>query len=164
MRRAAMAIFAALAAISLALPARAGVLVNFINPENYHDFDTEAPAVRSAMLNELRQTLVELGATYLKPGQTLKIDVLDIDRAGFADPRPMRGDLRIITNATPPPRFRVQYTLQQNGKVLARAQETISDINYLQNSDARFATGWLVYEKATLRDWFASRFGAPSPY
>lgn len=164
MRRVAMAVFAALAAVSLTHPVRAGVLVNFVNPENYHDFDTEGPAVRATMLNEIRQTFVELGATYLKPGQTLKIDVLDIDRAGFADQRPMRGDLRIITNGTPPPRFKVQYTLQQNGKTLARAQETISDINYLQNSDARFSTGWLFYEKATLRDWFGTRFGTPSRY
>lgn len=163
MRRGVMAVFAALAAAALADPARAGVMVSFLPAESYHDFDTEAPSVRASMLNEIRQTFEKLGADYLKPGQTLKIEVLDITRAGMVDPRRPLGDLRIVGSGMPPPRIVVRYALQQNSKTIQRAQETIADIDYLQNPETRFSSDRLIYEKATLRDWFAARFGSAAP-
>jgi hypothetical protein len=163
MRRMAMAVFAGLAAASFAGPAQAGVMVSFLPAASYHDFDAEAPAVRASMLNEIRQTFEQLGAEYLKPSQNLKIEVLDITRAGMVDPRRPLGDLRIVSSRMPPPRIKVRYALMQNGKTILHAQETIADIDYLQNTNARFSSDPLVYEKETLRDWFAARFGGAAP-
>jgi len=143
-------------------PALADVKVTFVNPSHYSDRDFETPGLHDADLREVEKTFQDLGRTYLRPGQTLNIEVLDIQRAGMFTNRFAPNDVRIVTDATPP-RISVRYSLLQKGKPVLRAQEVISDINFLMNPSARFSSDRLVYEKATLRDWFQKRFGEGQP-
>jgi hypothetical protein len=160
MRLALTTVIAFLSALWASNPAEADVRVTFVAPDHYRDFETETASMRAEMLNEFRRTLDELGARYLNPGQILKIEVLDIERAGIADTwNPTAGDLRIVGSTMPPPRFEVRYTLQQKGKIVAQARETITDINYMLDPSARLSSDPLVYEKETLRNWFRERFG-----
>lgn len=52
---------------------------------------------------------------------------------------------------------------REKGRVRLRAEETVSDMNYLMNSSARHSGERLAYEKAMLRDWFRARFVAMRP-
>lgn len=113
---------------------------------------------REATIAELRRHLQMLGGRYLKPGQSLSVELLDIDLAG--DIKPLRRDLsdvRVMTNATPP-RITLRYTLRQGGRVLRQATETLSDSSYLTGSATR-SHDRLVYEKQMLGEWFERRFG-----
>jgi len=144
------------------IPALADVRVTFVNPASYSDRDFTTPSLRDANLHAFEKTFQELGRTYLKPGQNLDIQVLDIQRAGMFTNRFMPNDVRIVTDATPP-RITVRYSLLQRGKPVLQAQEVISDINFMINPSARMSTDRLVYEKSTLRDWFQRRFGEGQP-
>ncbi|MCC7252085.1 DUF3016 domain-containing protein [Hyphomicrobium sp.] len=141
--------------------AAAAVNVTFVAPERYRDFRSSGS--RNATLNQFRRIFTQLGTRYLKPGQSLSIDVLDIDLAGEYEPWSGRlNDVRIMRDITPP-RIRMRYVLRENGRVLARAEETVSDMNYLMNPSARRSGEQLAYEKDMLRDWFRSRFGSARP-
>ncbi len=142
-------------------PAAADVKVNFVNPQGYRDFESETASMRNEMLGELRQTLVALGARYLKPRQTLKIDVLDVQRAGLF--RDTTASHTAILTPNTPPRNDVQYTLQQSGKILLQAHDAITDIDYFLDPSAHLSSDRLVYEKQVLQDWFRKRFGGMIP-
>jgi hypothetical protein len=58
-----------------------------------------------------------------------------------------------------PPRIRLSYTLTETGRPSRRAEETISDIDYLARPLLRRTGIVMPYEKAMLDDWFRKRFG-----
>ncbi len=150
-------VISALTTVLLPHMAAADVSVSFVNPQGYRDFQSEPVSQRDEMLNELRQTLVELGARYLKPGQTLKIQVLDVQRAGlFRDRTPSH---TALLTANTPPRIDIQYTLQQSGKTTLQAHEAVTDIDYFLDPSSHLSSDRLVYERQVLRDWFRKRFG-----
>ncbi len=65
--------------------ANAGIKVSFIEPERYTDAGLHSEygaKSRSATLTGIQQHLERLGERYLKPGQDLTIEVIDIDLAG----------------------------------------------------------------------------------
>jgi hypothetical protein len=147
-----------LVAMLLSTAAEAAVKVTFIAPERYRDSDLRSASSRASILGELRQHLQRLGERYLKPGQTLTIDVLDVDLAGDYEPwRSTLSNVRIMRDITPP-RITLRYKLQQNNRVLRQGSETVSDMNYLMRSSGRSSVGRLTYEKEMLSDWFRTRF------
>jgi Protein of unknown function (DUF3016) len=151
-------VIAAVAAILLPCAANATVRVNFVAPESYRD--SEQAGTRDGVLNELRRYLESLGTAYLKAGQSLTIDVLDIDLAGEYEPwRPHLAHARIMRDITPP-MMKLRYRLEQKGRVLLRGTETVSDMNYLVSLSARRSGERLAYDKEMLQDWFQARFGA----
>ena len=135
---------------------------------------TEAEAARTAGLahNEhlkiasgyLRGTLAEIrriiAASALRvmgPDETLVVDVLDIDRAGFVRPDlNIPSGLRIVSDATPPA-IRLRYELRRGGRRIAGGEERLTDINFLFGARAVAATGSFGYEEALLRDWARRR-------
>ncbi len=83
---------ALLAALAAPLPACAQVTVRFVAPERYTDAENRfgsGPPLR-VTLAEMRRLFENLGGRVLAPGQSLDIDVLDIDLAGFDQPGPTR--------------------------------------------------------------------------
>lgn len=146
--------------------ASASVKVTFVHPEQYSDPDLRGgfgSVRREATLPEIKRYLEQLGSRYLKPGEVLRIEVLDIQLAGQYEPwRPQLSDVRILRDVTPP-RFKLRYRLEARGRVQLSAEEAVSDINYLMNPSARFSSDRLVYEKAMLADWFRRRIGERKP-
>ena len=147
--------------LSLLMPmsasAFAGVSVNFVHPEKFRDEDFRRSFKRDGAIAEFRRYFDRLGAIYLKKGQTLRIDVLNADLAGRYEPWNGLYDVRVLRDVTPPS-FRLRYTLRQGKKIVARGEETVTDMNYLWNLSARNASGRFPHEKAMLRDWFRKRF------
>lgn len=154
------------AAISIALletfvlmsPARANVSVTFVNSYYYPALKQDK---RQAVLDELRKTLEDLGAHYFADNEDLKVEVfsyvpMDLSAAPKGAPKPSQMD--------------IQYTLRQNGKLMAHDRETISDVNFVGQPVKTEAKGEggehaskpdpLAPEKAMLRDWFMQRFSA----
>lgn len=138
-------------------PSNAGVNVRFVNPGRYTDggsFDTSRASVEAA----LRAHLNRLGKQYLAPGQTLNIDIIDIDLAGYLEPwRYGAPNLRIVRGSTPP-RVELRYVLTERGRRTRSGHEQLTDINYDINPSARLSSDRFVYEKALLDDWFRHTF------
>ncbi|WP_457585162.1 DUF3016 domain-containing protein [Ensifer canadensis] len=136
----------------------AALTVTFVNPEHYRDDDFRSTSKRESIIAELTRCLAMLDQRYLKDGQRLNIEVLDARLAGRYEPwHATFNDVRILRDTTPP-RFKLRYTLRQDGKVLMKGEETVTDMNYLWSPKARSSSERLAYEKDMLRDWFRERF------
>jgi hypothetical protein len=144
-------------------PAAAEVAVTFVAPERYTDaslYGGYDAGARELALHEIREDLQLLGKRWLTPGQTLSIQVLDVDLAGRFEPwrRPGIYDVRIMRDVTPP-RIRLSYTLEEPGRPVRHGEETVSDIDYLSRPLLRRTGVVMPYEMAMLDDWFRARFG-----
>jgi len=154
--RAFLVALAALAVLTSAAAAR--VDVRFVQPERFVGEDFRNTYSRERLVAEFDRFLKAEGARHVRAGQTLRIEVLDIDLAGRNQPFASRlGDIRVMREMTPPS-VRLRYVLEERGRVVARGEETLLDWNYLSNVRARNSSEWLPYEKAMLRDWFRRRF------
>jgi hypothetical protein len=150
----------ALAAALLLAPvaAQAGVTVRFINPDRYSDADIVDAWSREANLAEFRRHFEELGKRYLAPGQSLTIDVVDIDLAG--DKRFVRSAaerVRVVTWASPA-RIELRYALSGRGARAQRGRALVTGDSLQYGSYARFESARFAPEKAMLRDWFKRQF------
>ncbi len=151
---------AALLALGLAgSPACAQVSVTFIAPERFTDAENRygSGVSRRVALAEIRRLFEELGSRVLKPGQSLAIEVLDLDLAGLDAPGlSVPFGPRVVTDITPP-RLRLRYALAENGRTVLRAEEVVTDLNYLVRYGGR-STGYpFYYERELIRDWLQRR-------
>lgn len=149
-------ILAAAVLVLTFLPARAdaGVSVKFVGADRYSDAEAGSSGSRAETLNALRQYFSTLGARYLRQGQDLAIEVLDIDLAGERLPRGY-SNTRVVTGTTPP-RINLRYTLRERGRVVRRHEETLSNLSFLMGSAARSGDRF-AYEKDVLANWFRTR-------
>ena len=150
------------AAIAWAVPAFADVRVTFVHPERYTDAEAYPQGgVRGTLpvQAELRQHLQRLGRQYLKPGQSLNVEITDVDLAGTYEPlRFGLANVRVMRSVTWP-RINLHYALRQNGRMLASRQETLVEQIY-QVPTMYSSSDPLRYEKSMLDDWFRRRFGS----
>ncbi|MFT3817449.1 MAG: DUF3016 domain-containing protein [Rubrivivax sp.] len=156
MRVSAIAI-AVLACGAAAAHAAGVVEVSFKPADQYRDAGRGLQGQRT--LEQLDAYLKSLGAR-LPDGQTLKIDVQDLDLAG--EQRPTRTDeLRVMRGGADWPAMQLHWTLSEGQRTLQSRDERISDMNYLMHS-MRGNNDPLYYEKRMIDEWFEQRF-APKP-
>ena len=153
-----LAIFAALTCNSMAYAATANVEVNFVQPEKFRDAslrgDGYARGADQQVMKQLRDYLESLGAHYLPPGQSLRIDIRDIDLAGRYEPWQSNAySVRFMRDITWPS-IDLHYTLQQQGQVVKQADARVDDKFYLQRPGRIGASDPLYAEKTMLKDWF----------
>jgi hypothetical protein len=142
-----------------ASPLRAEVSVKFVEPRQFTDtgaygYDSEHN------LRALERHLKTLGGRCLKAGETLEVQVFDVDLAGRNEWWHSGAyDLRVMREITWP-RVELGYLRRDAaGAVLAEGREQVADMNYLWRSAyVRHDRDALPYEKAMLRDWFERRF------
>ena len=157
-----MRCFHIIAAATLALAAGAAsaagtVQVNFVQPEKFSD-------VRDSYLNaerhlELIKQLIEnAAAPYLADGQTLKVDVLDVDLAGEVRPGSRPFDVRVLKGRADWPRIDLRYALEAGGQTLRSATAHVQDMAYLQHISTYGNSEPLPYERRMLEDWFKTEF------
>ena len=90
-------------------------------------------------MDQLARHIERLARTELAADQTLAVDLLDVDLAGYFKPwRFGLQDLRILRQTTWP-RITLRYALTENGRVLLHGVETVSDVNYLDHTGYYFA-------------------------
>ncbi len=146
--------FAAFCLACAALPAGAGqVEVSWVEPDHYAD------AGRSVVDRE--RTLGALGdhlkrwAGQLPEGQTLKIEVLDLDLAGEIEPYRWH-ELRVLRGRADWPQIKLRYTLLGDGRTLKSGQADLADMHYRLGD----RTSELGFEKRMLDKWFKSTIAA----
>lgn len=150
--------------ILLALVAGAGaaqaagtVQVSFVNPDKFADVRDGAYRAEDHLAN-LKRHLEEIGAQYTADGQTLKIEVLDVDLAGEVKHGARPNDLRVLRGRADWPRVELRYTLEAPGAVPRTGRATVADLAYLQRMPVPYNTEPLPYERRMLEDWFRAEF------
>lgn len=148
---------------ALAWPAHAAgtVEVAYIQPEKFVDFGfgNYERERNQASLNQSFQRL----ARQLPDGQTLKIEVLDVDLAGELKPGSAR-DVRIVRGSVDWPRIKLRYVLQAGSTTLKSGERDLADMNYLFSQRSITARdGGLPYEQRMIDRWFTETFVPPRP-
>lgn len=154
------ALVAALALLATSA-AWADTQVRYEKPEQFTDLPFNQRE-REDVLKDLSAHFEKLGQS-LPAGQTLKIDVTDIDLAGREEPR-LRGasDLRVLNGRADWPRMRLHYVLEQDGKVISSGDASLSDMSYMSRINRYTGDARLRYEKQMIDDWFVQTFGVPA--
>lgn len=137
---------------ALAGPACAAgkVEVTYFEPDKFSDigfgaFDRERTLRQMTML-------LEAFATKLPDGQTLKIEVTDIDLAG--EQRQGRAqNLRILRGMADWPRVKLRYTLLAGSGTVSSGEADVYDLGYQYSAVNAIGTN-LPYERRMLRKWF----------
>ncbi|WP_298236202.1 DUF3016 domain-containing protein [uncultured Azohydromonas sp.] len=138
---------------------RGSTEIVFTQPERYIDAG-DGPAEVRANLALLQRTLQELGQKWLQPGQSLRIEVEQVDLAGRVEPALRHPQpLRVLRGGADWPRIDFKYTLST---AATGAQESgtasISDQAYLLHPITHTGEP-LRYERRMLAQWFRHRFG-----
>lgn len=136
--------------------------IAFVHPEQYtdpaysHSFASERD--RAEVRHDIEQHLQRLAERGLPASDTLRIEVLDIDLAGHFEPFRFRNgsDVRIVRDITSP-RIKLRYTLTRGDRLVASAEEHLSDMNFLMSGNRYSSSDRLRYEKAMLDAWFEKR-------
>jgi hypothetical protein len=136
--------------------------VKFIKSESFADMPFSHHG-RDDVMNELQQHFARLGAK-LPAGQTLKIEVNDIDLAGRIEPNQIghNSDMRILRGGADWPSMKFSYTIESQGKVIKSGAADISDMNYLRSFNRYNANEPLRYEKKMLDEWFRKEISLPT--
>ena len=128
--------------------------VEFVAPANFSD------AGRSSIDSD--RSLAELAAHFeelargLPSGQSLRIQVLDVDLAG--EPQQGLHDLRVLRGMADPPRLHLRWSLHDGTRLVKSGEDRISDLGYLARGPHwGLVAGPLAYEKRMLRQWFAEQ-------
>jgi hypothetical protein len=160
-----MSLFIAAPFIAAALLASAGaqaagrVEVSWVKPELFSDIG-QIRWQREATLQALGDHLQRLGQR-LPDGQTLQIEVTDVDLAGELD-RSSWHETRVLRGGADVPRIALRYTLLADGRTVKAGEASLSELNYLGAPllpPSRQEE--LFYEKQLLERWFRETFAAP---
>ena len=156
----ALGIAVALQAAGLAAQAAGTVQVSYVQPDRYIDAGIRQHDVENT-LSDLTRHFELLAKRHLSDGQTLHIEVLDIDLAGREYPwRRAAQDVRVLTGRADWPRIHLRYTLEMAGHPPRKAAQWVSDMAYLHRVANLHARESLGYEKRMLAEWFSAEFGA----
>lgn len=154
---------AMLAGASVVAAQPANLSVVFVHPETFRDAVYSQPygdeQGRAPVLRDIERHLRQLADRVLPPGESLHIEVLDIDLAGWFEPfrRPTYADIRTLRDITWP-RILLRYKLMRGDQLVASAEEQVADLNYLMTVNSYPVGDRLRFEKAMLDVWFDRRF------
>lgn len=141
------------ACLLMAGSARAGVIVNYVHPEEFSDLP-RAPYQREQALDDFAAHFKDLGKA-LRPDQELSIDVLDIDLAGREQPNRFGSDeIRIMNGGADWPRMRLHYALSEHGKVVASGDAQLSDKGYAEHINGYPHDARWPYEMQMIDAWW----------
>jgi hypothetical protein len=135
--------------------------ISFIQPEHFADaalYGGSGAAARAPVLSALKDYLTALAARTLAADQTLTLDILDVDLAGRYEWWVQPNGIRVLDDVSWPA-VKISYVLEENGAVIRKGTETVSDLDYLTRPELA-SSDPLWREKAMLTDWFRKRFGA----
>jgi Protein of unknown function (DUF3016) len=148
-------VIAAMLATGVAHAAGA-VQVSFVNPEKFSDMRDRSYRVEDNV-KALEKMVVGVAAPYVAHGQTLKIEVLDVDLAGEARPGTRAWDVRVLRGRADWPRISLRWSLDGAGAPRS-GQAVVQDMSYLQRIQPPLSDTHLVYERRMLEEWFREQF------
>ena len=151
------AIAAFTASFALGAQAAGTVQVNFVEPGKFTDV-SGAYLDRERNLESLKRHLQDAAAPYVADGQTLKIDVLDVDLAGEVRFGVRPYDVRVLRGRADWPRIEMRYTLEGAGQAARSGQARVQDMADLQRLSGLQQGQALVHERRMLDQWFKGEF------
>ena len=132
------------------------VTVSYPGQETYTDAGS-GQLDREQTLRTLTLHLQSLGQR-LPNGQTLQLEVLDLDLAGELRPRGGH-ELRVLRGGIDWPRATLRYTLWADGRVLKSGEDRLADSGYLLHPHVgRDQNLALPYERRMFNRWFSETF------
>jgi hypothetical protein len=134
------------------------VQINFVEPENFTDVRDRTYS-REQNLKALERIFTSVAQPYVADGQTLKIDVLDVDLAGEVRPGARAWDVRVLRGRADWPRITFRWSVEGAGVAPRSGEVTVRDMAYLQRIPPSTADTALVYERRMLDEWFKEHFG-----
>ena len=147
-------------------PAESSVSVTYVNPEQFTEnrlYGRQDRFNRIDYLAQLKAYLIKQGQAILKPGQSLHVNITDIQLAGAYEPwRGPRWDYVRIMRDIYSPRIDLDFRLvDQDGNVLREGKRALRDLDYLHSSVGLAAAEGapLYYDKALLRRWLGRGAG-----
>lgn len=147
----------AIAALA-AVPSYATVDVAFVNPESFTDVANERWEMDSN-LKALADHMRKSGDRYIASNETLRIEFLDVDLAGWSrwggrEPN----KVRVARGGADFPQMKFRYTLQSPNRATS-GEADLRDLGY-QNSGlrTRAASEPMYYEKRMIDEWLKSTF------
>jgi Protein of unknown function (DUF3016) len=154
------ALVAAAAAVLFSVAAQAAgvVQVTFVKPEQFSDV-RDAHMQSDRYLELLKANISAAALPYLADGQTLKVDVLDVDLAGEIRRGARPNDVRVLKGGADWPRIQMRWSLEAGGQALKSGEATVQDMAYLQRViSVPGSQDALRYERRMLDDWFKNTF------
>ena len=150
---------AAAIAAAASWPAHAAgtVRVNYVKPETFADTG-HSRGERERTLAALTGHFEQL-AKRLPDGQTLKLDVKQVDLAGELKPTRTGEELRVLNGGADWPHIVLHYTLLAGANTLKTGDADLSDMNYQFGiRPAGMQREPLAYEKRMIDTWFGKTF------
>ncbi|WP_334107416.1 DUF3016 domain-containing protein [Methylobacillus sp.] len=146
-------------AASAAEPSKSPVALEYISPEKFTDMSsTDHGPPNQGYLDQFRKHVVKKAATYLAPGEQLRIEIKDIDMAGGFEPWNTPGQSIRMVRHIYPPRIELSYQwCDAAGNVVREGSERLTDLLYQMRS-VPDSSDVLRYEKALMDDWLAKLF------
>lgn len=136
----------------------AQVTVNYVKPEQFSDIPYNVRD-RERVIKALSEHFSQLGRQ-LPAGQTLRVEVLDVDLAGRMYPRRHApDDLRVLNGGADWPHMHLRYWLEENGRLVRSGDSELSNMMYLDRLNRYPGDDPLRYEKQMMDDWFRQEFG-----
>lgn len=96
-------------------------------------------------------------AARLPDGQTLEVEVTDLDLAGEMKPTRRGSELRVLTGRADWPSLTLRWSLSDGSRTLASGDERVADMNYLMHPLRGTAEQSLGYEIRLVDRWFDER-------
>jgi hypothetical protein len=143
-----------LAAAPVAAQAAGTVKVNFVEPQKYSDVRSSYQRVDDHALKTLASHFEASAARLVPDGQTLSIDVIDVDLAG--EIRPGFGayrEVRVLGKGADAPHLTFRYSLSSPSGAAELAEVRLSDLGYLHRGHSSHASESLRYERRMIDEW-----------
>jgi hypothetical protein len=154
---------AAALAMSMAWAQAGGLVeVRYVQSDKFTDFGVDARETEY-LQRELSAMLRRLAAAHLPDGQTLELDVLDVDRVGKLWPVGRGATLyRVVRSPLDWPRIQLRFTLRSGERILVQGEDWVEDMNF-QSGIGYGGSDELASERRMLRRWFVERLARASP-
>jgi hypothetical protein len=140
--------------------AAAGATVTFTQPEQFSDVP-HSPWECERILKQVSKHFDVLAAK-LPAGQSLKVEITDLDLAGRLLPHRLGTDeLRVVGRGADWPHISLRYTITQGEQVIKSGEETLSNMSYMDRIHFnRYRDDTLRFEKEMLDNWFKEHIAA----
>lgn len=146
--------FSALIATAGSVSASGVVDVSFADSQRFTDAGTTRWE-EDGNLQALASHFKKMGQRYLRDGETLKVEVLDVDLAGWVRQSARGGEaIRVVRGGADWPRINLRYSLLRDGKPVRSGTEVIADMNFSRNLAGARSSEPMQYEKAMIEKWF----------
>jgi Protein of unknown function (DUF3016) len=133
------------------------VQCSFVNPGKFTDIRDRTYSAEEN-LKTLQQIVTTVAAPYVADGQTLKVEILDVDLAGEVRPGGRAWDVRVLRGRADWPRISLRWTLEGAGQAPTSGEAVVQDMAYLQRIQPPLADTALIYERRMLEEWFKKEF------